>query len=170
MSGWAQPGRVARPGPGPWQDGNAYVHDRGWQRGGETAAGGLAGARATLSPQSAHPPAAALARQHRGAADAERSGPGAIGRRGRGQRCGSPVAAPGRRASAPAPPPPRGDRAPHVSPGESAAQGSELPAEAPQSPGGGCGTQRSGGRGDDAGARELLAANPPAASLLNSEG
>lgn len=41
MSGWAQPGRVARPGPGPWQDGDAYVHDRGWQGG--------------LSPQAAHP-------------------------------------------------------------------------------------------------------------------
>lgn len=40
----------------------------------------------------------------------------------------------------------------------------------PPSPGGGRGTQRSGGRGDYAGARELLAANPPAASLLNSEG
>lgn len=48
MSGWAQPGRVARPGPGRWQHGDAYVHDRGWQ-------GGLAGAGATLSPQAAHP-------------------------------------------------------------------------------------------------------------------
>lgn len=48
MSGWAQPGRVARPGTGRWQHGDAYVHDRGWQ-------GGLAGAGATLSPQAAHP-------------------------------------------------------------------------------------------------------------------
>lgn len=55
MSEWAQPGRVARPGPGPWQDDDAYVHDRGWQGGEETAAGGLAGAGATLSLQSAHP-------------------------------------------------------------------------------------------------------------------
>lgn len=157
MSGWAQPGRVARPGPGRWQDGDAYVHDRGWQGG--------------LSPQAAHPRprpsracTAVLPTQ-------SRAGPARAASGGAGSAADPRVAAPGRRASAPAPPPPRGDRAQHVSPRrESAAQRSELPAEpSSRCPGGGRGTQRSGGRGNDAGARELLAANPPAASLLNSE-
>lgn len=129
MNGWARPGRVARPGLGAWQDGDAYVHDRGWQGCGETAAGGLAGAGATLFLKSAHPPAAALARLHRGAAGAERSGPGVSGRSGAGS-----AAVPGRRATAPAPPPLRGHRGPHVSPRESGERGSWLPAEAPSPP------------------------------------
>lgn len=165
MSGWAQPGRVARPGPGPWQDDDADVHDRGWQGGEERAAGGLAGAGATLSLQSAHPRPRALERLHRSAADAERSGPGVSGRPGAGSAADPwslrlrPGSASARRGPGPARVVPRVRRA-----GELAAR------RGPPSPGGGRGTQRSGGRGDDAGARELLAANPPAASLLNSEG
>lgn len=152
------------PGTGRWQHGDAYVHDRGWQ-------GGLAGAGATLSPQTAHPrprpsrPCTAVLPTQ------SRAGPVRAASGGAGS------AADPRSPPLVAAPPPRLRLRPAVTgPStchprrESAAQGSERPAEpSPPCPGGGRGTQRSGGRGEDAGARELLAANPPAASLLNSE-
>lgn len=161
MSGWAQPGRVARPGPRPWQNGDAYVHDRGLQGGGEMAAGGLAGAGATLSLQSAHP-RPRPSRSYNAAPPTQRSGPGVSGRPGAGS-----AAVPGCRSW-----PPR------LHPGSASTRRGRRPARvAPRvrragelAAGRGCGTQRSGGRGGDAGAREQFAANPPAASFLNSEG